>query len=335
MFETNYSKFINKLLKVKKKKNKFKVIDLFSGCGGLALGFEAAGFKTIGYEIDKIYCETYEKNLDSTCHNIDLKKGSVKETADIIIGGPPCQPFSVGGKQKGIMDSRDGFPVFLDLIKNQKPKMFVLENVRGLLYQNKWYFEKILKFISNLGYKVNFELINTSNYFVPQNRERLFLVGHKNTYEFPTKQNTKITALDALGGYFNYAPKNSLYLTKSMDKYIKKYENASRCKNPRDLIKEKPSRTVTCRNLAGSTGDMMRIKLRNGKRRRIFVEEAARLQSFPDWFKFCGSNTNKFYQIGNAVPPLFSYQLANSILEVLTRNEKEKKKNIFDKFNFK
>ena len=321
MFETKYSKFINKVLRVKKKKNKFKVIDLFSGCGGLALGFEAAGFETIGYEIDKFYCQTYENNLKSKCHNVDLKKVSVKEEADIIIGGPPCQPFSVGGKQKGIMDSRDGFPVFLDLIKKQKPKIFVLENVRGLLYKNKWYFEKILKYISTLGYKIDFNLINTSNYFVPQNRERLFLVGHKTSFNFPPQSRTKITSQDALGGYFNYAPKNSSYLTKSMDKYIKKYEIASKCINPRDLIKEKPSRTLTCRNLAGSTSDMMRIKLRNGKRRRLLVTEAARLQSFPDWFQFYGSDTSKFYQIGNAVPPLFSYQLANSILDVLIKKK--------------
>ena len=85
------------------------------------------------------------------------------------------------------------------------------------------------------------------------------------------------------------------------------------CINPRDLYPNKPSRTLTCRNLAAATGDMQRIKLQDGRRKRLTVHEAARLQSFPDWFQFEGNENSKFYQIGNAVPPLLSLQLAECV----------------------
>ena len=107
-------------------------------------------------------------------------------------------------------------------------------------------------------------------------------------------------------------PENAKFLTTSMDNYIAKYEKASKCKTPRDLHLDKPARTLTCRNLAGATGDMHRIKLADGRRRRLTIREAARLQSFPDWFTFLGSEQSIFNQIGNAVPPVLSYHLAKS-----------------------
>lgn len=159
--------------------------------------------------------------------------------------------------------------------------------------------------------------MNASNYGVPQNRERIIVIGHKKKFEFPKKLQTKITAHDALGNFFNYKPKNGKYLNYNMDKYIKKYELASKCIKPRDLYKDKPSRTLTCRNLAGATGDMLRILLPNGKRRRLLIEEAARLQSFPDWYKFYGNDNSIFNQIGNSVPPLLSFYISKSVLKSL------------------
>ena len=107
-----------------------------------------------------------------------------------------------------------------------------------------------------------------------------------------------------------------------MDKYVENYEIASKCINPRDLHLHKPARTVTCRNLAGATGDMHRIRLADGQRRRLTPREGARLQSFPDWFEFTGKETSVFNQIGNAVPPMFSYALAQSVRRYLDEAER-------------
>ena len=186
-----------------------------------------------------------------------------------------------------------------------------------MLYRNKWYFDEIIQALQNLGYIVEYKLLNAVNFGVPQNRERLIVVGHRGKFKFPHVLERRITAGEALGELAFLAPPESKFLTESMDKYVAKYEKASACKNPRDLHLNKPARTLTCRNLAGATGDMHRIKLSDGRRRRLLLEEAARLQSFPDWFKFSGTQTSCFNQIGNAVSTLFAFHLAGSVREYL------------------
>ena len=97
------------------------VVYLFAGCGGLSLGFEAQGFQTHGFEMDADCCATYNKNLQGNCTQITLTSETELPPAKVIIGGPPCQPFSVGGKQKGLKDSRDGFPIFISALARLKP----------------------------------------------------------------------------------------------------------------------------------------------------------------------------------------------------------------------
>lgn len=125
---------------------KIKVLDLFAGCGGLSLGFEAQGFDVIGFEMDSKAVETYNKNLIGNCFEekltIDKK---FENNYDVIIGGPPCQPFSVGGHQKGIEDERNGFPIFINAVKELTPKLWMFENVRGMFYSNKWYLNEIIE----------------------------------------------------------------------------------------------------------------------------------------------------------------------------------------------
>lgn len=331
----NYVQTINQSLKPKNIHN-YQAIDLFAGCGGLSLGFEAIGFKTIGYEMDNAAAKTYTQNLNGNC--VTKKLGAdidfIDDNIDIIIGGPPCQPFSVGGHQKGRKDNRDGFPIFLNAIKKANPKIFLFENVRGMLYANKWYFDQITEELMSLGYIIDYQLLNAVNYGVPQNRERLFVVGHRSQFSFPQPSLKRLTVADAIGDLMYQVIDESKILTPSMDNYVKKYEIASKCINPRDLYPNKPARTLTCRNIAASTGDMQRVKLPDGRRRRLVVREAARLQSFPDWFEFYGTETNQFNQIGNAVPPLLAYHLAQSIKDCLNKGQLYEKEEIQKKPNF-
>jgi len=307
-------------------KEKYTAIDLFAGCGGLALGFESNGFKTIGYEMDHDAVQTYNNNLSGNCEEIFLDNKTKFKEADIVIGGPPCQPFSVNGKQLGLKDSRDGFPAFISAISNVKPSVFMFENVKGMMYRNKNYLLEITEELKGLGYTVQVKVLNASNFLVPQNRERLFVVGSKNKYFFPSGSEISYTAGDAVSDIVFNVDENDLFVNKSQDAYIKKYEIASKCINPRDLDLNKPARTLTCRNLAGATGDMHRVKLEDGRRKRLNVRDAARLQSFPDYFNFVGSRTSQMNQIGNAVPPLLAKALAKSITECL-ENKQIKPKN--------
>ncbi len=319
-----YLNLIEKELQLSHSQNsKYLVIDLFAGCGGLALGFEAAGFKTIGYEILEDACGTYRYNLHSPCHQVNLTPLSIVDTRsatfsrgiDAIIGGPPCQPFSVGGHQLGLKDSRDGFPTFISTVKRYRPQLALFENVRGMLFRNKVYFEEIVEALQELDYIVEWQILNAADYGVPQKRERLFCVAHKGSWEWPEKthSHSPYTAGEALEELAFSVPPNSKFLTPSMDEYVKKYEIASKCIQPRDVHLYAPCRTVTCRNLAGATGDMLRIRLPDGRRRRLTMRQGARLQSFPDWFEFKGSENSQFNQIGNAVPPLLAKALARSV----------------------
>ncbi len=323
----NYAETISAQLKPRVEGHPL-VLDLFAGCGGLALGFEAQGFETLGFEMDADCCQTYRKNLLGDCVNIKLTPEYEFPKAQVVIGGPPCQPFSVGGHQKGIRDSRDGFPVFISAIEQAQPDIFMFENVRGLLYRNRWYLDEIFEALEALGYVLEFDLLNAVDHFVPQNRERVIVIGHRGNFRFPTKAMQRVSAGDALGSLAFEVPPNSKFLTASMDAYVEKYEIASKCINPRDLHLDRPARTITCRNLAGATGDMQRIRLPDGRRRRLFAREAARLQSFPDWFEFVGGETSVFNQIGNAVPPMLSFAIASSIREYLESTQRLDKKEI-------
>ena len=172
--------------------NKLKIVDLFCGCGGFGLGAKQAGFDVVvAVDIDKTLQSAYKRNFPNTrvltgdlsVMDADAWKIALaKDEIDGVIGGPPCQPFSVGGNQKGIEDSRDGFPLFIDAVKKLKPKVFMFENVRGLLYSNRGYFELVVTELQKLGYIIDYKLLNAVNFGVPQNRERLFVIDGKNRF---------------------------------------------------------------------------------------------------------------------------------------------------------
>lgn len=305
------------------RKTRYTALDLFSGCGGLSLGFEAAGFGSHGIDCDENCVRTYGANLSGKCSNLVIGGRTDFPDADVIIGGPPCQPFSVRGKQGGSTDKRNGFPAFVAAIRKIRPRAWVLENVQGVMYKNHAYFEGTMRKLAKLGYGVSVNVINCVDYGVPQNRVRVIAMGIEgnNAPKEPEKAPMRVSAGEAIGDLVRKTPKNPKFLTASMDRYVAAYEKASKCVRPRDLHMDRPARTLTCRNLAGATSDMHRIKLRDKRRRRLTVREAARLQSFPDWFEFYGSELDKFYQIGNAVPPLFALVIAKQVRKALAENQ--------------
>ncbi len=314
-----YSAYLTETLKLRRA-NGFTVLDLFAGAGGLSLGFEAAGFTTLGQEINSDACLTYNHNLKGKCVQERISVSNSFPKADVIIGGPPCQPFSVLGNRLGIEDDRNGFPAVIQAIKQVKPRIFLLENVKGLVGSHSTYFQTVLRSLRNLKYNVAFQVINAKDYGVPQNRERVLIIGSKIPYAFPKKRTLSVNAGYAINDILPKMNRGAKLLTKKMDQYIARYEKASKCVTPRDLNLSRPARTLTCRNLSGFTGDMHRIKMKNGRRRRLSIREAARLQSFPDWFEFFGTEASQLVQIGNAVPPLLAYQLAESFKKALRGN---------------
>lgn len=299
--------------------NGFKVLDLFAGCGGLALGFEAAGFETHGFEMDADAAASYRKNLLGDCTEVKLSAGyDYGFQPDLIIGGPPCQPFSVIGHQRGSQDDRDGFPVFIDAVARLQPRLAIIENVRGLMYQSRPYLDAVVAHLTALGYQVDYRLLKATDFGVPQNRERVVITASRVGWTWPKATVSKaVTAGTALGELASQAPDDGRYLTPAQDAYIARYEAKSKCVTPRDLHLNKPARTLTCRNFGASTSDMHRIKLADGRRRMLTVREGARLQSFPDWFEFVGREASVTKQIGNAVAPLFARALADAALRVL------------------
>ncbi|MGI9060979.1 MAG: DNA cytosine methyltransferase [Ktedonobacteraceae bacterium] len=321
----NYVEYINSLLQPRKTRKEL-VLDLFSGAGGLALGFESAGFETFGLEIDEDCVATYSNNLIGNAEQRLLTIDTEFPKVDIIIGGPPCQPFSVRGRQDGLNDTRNGFPTFIAAVEKAQPEIWMFENVRGLMYKNKFYFDQVLSQLVDLGYYITYRLLNTSHYGVPQTRERVVVIGtRRNHYQLPKRSKVVHTAGEAVSDLINQEVTNPRFLTASMDQYVARYEAASHCITPRDLHLDRPARTMTCRNLAAPTSDMHRVKLADGRRRQLTVREAARLQSFPDWFEFVGSETSQFYQIGNAVPPLFAHALAQSFISYLDKTDAEER----------
>lgn len=332
-------------------KNKLSYIDLFSGVGGLSLGFEMEGFDNIfSVDCNKTFCSTYKKNFPShTLIEKDIKNLTEKEVLelingkeiDLIIGGPPCQGFSMAGNigRTFVDDSRNHlFKEFARIVSIVKPKFFIMENVARLYNHNKGKTrEEILSLFRKLGYSVNCEVLNSANYGVPQIRNRVIFIGNKlnlpNTFPERTSENYKTVkeAIEDLpklsSGEISNIPNHEAmtHSEQMLNKMSFVSNGGSRKQIPEEIrpksgdirkyIKYNADEPSIC-----ITGDMRKV-FHYSQNRALTVRELARIQSFPDNFIFLGSKISQQQQVGNAVPPLMSNALAKIIKEKLSNGK--------------
>lgn len=322
-------------------------IEVCAGCGGLSSGFMKAGFTPLLLnELEKTFCETLKKNHPG----VPIKQGSMVDLdlteyrgkVDILQGGVPCQAFSQAGERKGLEDPRGQLIVqFNKLINDCEPKMFLVENVKGLTTHNGGQTLKdILTMFENDGkYKVYHKVLNSKDYDVPQKRERILIIGVKSTIEkeftYPEKSNTTIVLRDVLtdvpesvGAKYPKSKEEVMKLVPQggcwvdlPDDIQKSYmgekslaAGGGKRGIARRLAMDEPSLTLTTSPCQKQTERCHPIETRP-----LNVREYARIQTFPDSYEFVGSMNNQYKQIGNAVPVNLAFAMAKQIKEFLEK----------------
>lgn len=325
------------------------LISLFSGAGGLDLGFEKAGFKVIiANEIDKRICPTYRYNHPNT----ELIEGDIRNLDTQcfpdeilgIIGGPPCQSWSEAGSLRGIDDPRGKlFYEYIRFIRDKKPCFFVAENVSGMLSKRHTKaVEDIKEEFKKIGYNLYIKMLNANDYNVPQDRERVFFIGFKKElniekFEFPEALNYKPNLKDAIWDLKESAipalDKNKtngdLCKVLNHEYFVGNFSTIFMSRN-RVRSWEEPAFTVQAsgRQCQLHPQAPKMIKIEKNKQifspqkehlyRRLSVRECARVQGFPDDFKFIYENLDYGYKmIGNAVPVNLAYHIAMQIKKYL------------------
>lgn len=342
-----------------------RVVDLFSGVGGLSFGFAMAGFDIVfAIEHDLSIANTYKLNHPNTevysedIENLDLGDLVKKyDDIDVIVGGPPCQGFSQKGKRLSLDDERNYlFRHFIEFVRVFAPKYFLLENVPNITTTSNGYFKnEIISAFHDLGYSVDVDILVASDFGVPQNRKRAFFLGKKGGGRLllPTPNGNKATVADAIydlppiksgegKDVYEYQSKpksdyqvlmrkgsNGIYnhqATKHSKSALKKLamipKGMGREVLPKELLtksiysgtwtrlkEDGLAPTITTRFDTPSSGMFTHPILD----RCITVREGARLQSFPDRFIFYGTKSSQLKQVGNAVPPLLAYSIAETI----------------------
>lgn len=326
-------------------------IDLFSGAGGFSLGFDSEGFKNLfSIDIEPSFCKTYKTNFPK--HKLvtkDISELSEKEilklvgknSVDVIIGGPPCQGFSIAGNigRKFIDDPRNKlFKEFARVVKITKPKHFVMENVARLFTHNKGNTKKeIISTFNKMGYKVDSKILNSADYGVAQVRRRAIFIGtlSETKIKFPKKSVEKhLTVKEAIGHYpvIHSGEDSSVINHKAMnhtEQMLTKmsYISDGGCRDEipfnlrpksgdvRKYIKYKSDAPSVC-----ITGDMRKV-FHYSENRALTARELATLQSFPEDFIFEGSSISQQQQIGNSVPPKMAKAIAKMIKKLSITND--------------
>lgn len=324
-----------------------KAIDLFSGAGGLSLGLEMAGWDVVaGFEFDTDAVRTYRANFpNSKISQVDVRMVDFSnyKGIDLVAGGPPCQPFSVAGKQLAAADSRDMVPQFIRIVSEIQPRAFLMENVAGLMTaRHKDYISFVIKKFEALGYIVNHNILCAYDYGVPQQRKRVFFFGAREKgFIFPKKThgedrlNPYITSGEALENVPDDLP-NKAKVTYAAKPVLRPGPFAGMLVNGQGRPFPLDGACHTIPATAG--GNRTHIVDRDGILeqyhkelmsggnvrkgqvegvRRLTVAESARIQSFPDNFSFPGLSSARYRLVGNAVPPKLAKAVASSILDFL------------------
>ncbi|MGK7929626.1 MAG: DNA cytosine methyltransferase [Spirulina sp.] len=326
----------------------FNVIELFAGCGGMALGFENAGLQTeLLVEIDENCINTLKINrpnwkiLHEDVAKIDFRE--YRDRVDIIAGGFPCQAFSYAGHGKGFEDTRGTlFFEFARCLSEVRPKIAIAENVRGLLSHKKGETLAImLRVLQDLGYNVAYQVLSAQFLDVPQKRERVIILATRKELEiraiFPRERNYTIPLRDALkdcpksmGVEYKTRKKEIMKLVppggnwrdlpvEIQKEYMKSsyYKGGGRTGFAKRLSWDEPALTVTC-----SPAQTQTERCHPDETRPLTVREYARIQTFPDDWQFTGSLSTQYRQIGNADPVNMAYHLGQSLITMLNQKER-------------
>ena len=363
------SKNFYKILKAKKR-SKYTSVELFAGAGGTAIGFHNAGINHVHLsDIDSNCIKTLKHNTKywKSCKTENIIKEDLKVlndnkyfkniNADIVEGGFPCQAFSYAGNKLGFEDARGTlFYEFARCVKQVSPKIVIGENVRGLhKHDNGKTLNTMLTILEEIGYRVSYKILRAQYLDVPQKRERLIIIGIKNSkkykdipFIFPKEKDYTVTLGDALkncpksvgseypkrkkaildhvpeGGYWRSlpVPLQKEYMQKSY------YLGGGKTGMARRLSMDEPSLTLTC-----SPSQKQTERCHPKETRPLTVREYARIQTFPDKWEFKGSMSAQYKQIGNAVPVNLGYHIGRCVIAMLDNNFDNKTMQIGEKWS--
>lgn len=329
-------------------KKKLTTVSLFSGCGGLDLGvmggfsvfanenkktFSKNPFKVIwANDIDKDAVSSYIKNIGNHAQCLDINniKNEDIPQCDIVIGGFPCQDFSIAGKMKAFENGRGTlYRQMIRVVQDKKPIAFIAENVKNILNPKLIDFEKnqpVIKTIQqdfeNIGYKVKYKLLSATEYGIPQTRERVFIIGIRYDinaeFKFPASFHEPMTSKQAIDDLWGKEHQESIHNHNQIS--FAKFRPYSKVGSQgNEMIPENgPSHTMRAEhhmNIQAHYRTVSPIQDKEDRTnwRRLTVREAARLQTFPDSFNFIGQKGSTYKQVGNAVPPILGWYIARAL----------------------
>ncbi len=321
-----------------------KMIDLFAGIGGIRIAFEDNGVKCVkSSEIDRYACDTYKMNFGEEPLG-DIMKISPQDLPDydIIAGGFPCQPFSLGGLRKGFDDTRGTlFFEVARLIRAKKPKAFFLENVEGIVnHDGGKTIETIENTLRELGYNFHSDILNACDYGVPQNRKRWYCVGFNNdlkigfenqegdfkkTYRFPKKRELLLTVNDIVKPIKTHEYDVTETCKKNINLYLPEFKKGRRF-NCENVLLANEIRASRCNFRCDGISPCLTAKMGTGgnnvpvyveQMRRLTEKECLRIMGFPDWYKIKENSMHSYKQIGNSVVVSIVSEFAKEMVRVL------------------